>query len=71
MAATPPCDALVLFGATGDLAKKKIFPAVYQMTLEDREHVPLVGFASSDWDDALGARTVPVDPLVSSASAGS
>jgi glucose-6-phosphate 1-dehydrogenase len=52
MAAAPPSDALVLFGATGDLAKKKIFPAVYQMTLEDRELVPLVGFASSDWDDA-------------------
>ena len=29
---TPPSDALVLFGATGDLAKKKIFPAVYEMT---------------------------------------
>ena len=28
----PPSDALVLFGATGDLAKKKIFPAVYEMT---------------------------------------
>jgi len=45
-----PSDALVLFGATGDLAKKKIFPAVYDMTRADRD-VPVIGFASSDWDD--------------------
>ena len=31
-----PSDALVLFGATGDLAKKKIFPAVYDMTRLER-----------------------------------
>jgi len=47
-----PSDALVLFGATGDLAKKKIFPSVYEMG-RDRDHeVPIVGFASSEWDDA-------------------
>ena len=46
-----PADALVLFGATGDLAKKKIFPAVYNMTRSDHDHVPVVGFASSEWDD--------------------
>ena len=45
-------DALVLFGATGDLAKKKIFPAVYNMAAEDRCSVPVIGFASSEWDDA-------------------
>jgi glucose-6-phosphate 1-dehydrogenase len=49
--AAPPSDALVLFGATGDLAKKKIFPAVYEMTRIDHGHVPVVGFASSEWDD--------------------
>jgi glucose-6-phosphate 1-dehydrogenase len=47
----PPSDALVLFGATGDLAKKKIFPAVYEMARAGQVHVPVVGFASSDWDD--------------------
>jgi glucose-6-phosphate 1-dehydrogenase len=47
----PPSDALVLFGATGDLAKKKIFPAVYEMTRIDHDHGPVVGFASSEWDD--------------------
>ena len=45
-------DALVLFGATGDLAKKKIFPAVYRMaeagTLGD---VPVIGVASSTWTE--------------------
>jgi glucose-6-phosphate 1-dehydrogenase len=45
-------DALVLFGATGDLAKKKIFPAIYEMTKDDLDHMPVVGFASSEWDDA-------------------
>ena len=43
-------DALILFGATGDLAVKKIFPAVYEMakngTLGD---VPVIGVASRDW----------------------
>ena len=47
----PTSDALVLFGATGDLAKKKIFPAVYEMTRSGHDHVPVVGFASSEWDD--------------------
>jgi glucose-6-phosphate 1-dehydrogenase len=47
----PTSDALVLFGATGDLAKKKIFPAVAAMAQAGRRPVPIVGFASSDWDD--------------------
>ncbi len=46
-----PNDALVLFGATGDLAKKKIFPAVYEMARIDQNQVPVIGFASSEWDD--------------------
>ena len=46
-----PSDCLVLFGATGDLAKKKIFPAVYEMARRRRVQVPVVGFASSEWDD--------------------
>ena len=47
----PMSDALVLFGATGDLAKKKIFPAVYEMARRRPPAVPVIGFASSDWDD--------------------
>ncbi len=39
-----------MFGATGDLAKKKLFPAVYEMTKIGHDHVPVIGFASSEWD---------------------
>jgi glucose-6-phosphate 1-dehydrogenase len=49
--AAPHSDALVLFGATGDLARRKIFPAVYEMAAAGRPVVPVVGFASSPWDD--------------------
>src|SRR3954468_14714977 len=46
-------DALVLFGITGDLAKKKLFPAVYHMVKEGTlaPDVPVVGVSSSDWSD--------------------
>jgi glucose-6-phosphate 1-dehydrogenase len=47
----PRSDALVLFGATGDLARKKIFPAVYEMERAEACGVPVVGVASSEWDD--------------------
>jgi glucose-6-phosphate 1-dehydrogenase len=47
----PRSDALVLFGATGDLARKKIFPAVYEMEVGGRCGVPVIGVASSEWDD--------------------
>ena len=45
-------DALVLFGATGDLARKKLFPALYRLAAAGRLGVPVVGVAFSDWDDA-------------------
>ncbi|HEX2382686.1 MAG TPA: glucose-6-phosphate dehydrogenase [Acidimicrobiales bacterium] len=46
-------DALVLFGITGDLAKKKLFPAVYHMVKDGTlgSDVPVVGVSSSDWSD--------------------
>jgi glucose-6-phosphate 1-dehydrogenase len=44
-------DALVLFGATGDLAKRKLFPALYHLERHGGLHVPVVGVARSDWDD--------------------
>ena len=47
-----PADALVLFGATGDLARKKLFPALYRLSCRDSLDVPVVGVALSDWDDA-------------------
>ena len=45
----PSSDALVLFGATGDLANKKIFPALYAMCRRGALKVPVIGVASSKW----------------------
>jgi glucose-6-phosphate 1-dehydrogenase len=42
-------DALVFFGATGDLAYKQIFPALQQMIRRDNFNVPIVGVAKSGW----------------------
>ena len=48
----PRSDALVLFGVTGDLAYKKIFPALYAMERSGTLTVPVVGVASSSWTQA-------------------
>jgi glucose-6-phosphate 1-dehydrogenase len=48
----PTADALVLFGATGDLAKRKLFPALYRLEAHGHLKVPVVGVARSDWTDA-------------------
>ena len=42
-------DALVLFGATGDLAKKKLFPALYDLEELNELDVKIIGVASSKW----------------------
>ncbi|WP_019936778.1 glucose-6-phosphate dehydrogenase [Bordetella sp. FB-8] len=42
-------DTLVVFGATGDLAHKKIFPALYAMCLRGSLTVPVLGVAGSPW----------------------
>ncbi len=42
-------DALVIFGATGDLVHKMIFPALYAMTKRGALSVPIIGVASSKW----------------------
>ena len=48
----PRADALVLFGATGDLAHKKLFPSLYHLAERQvLDGLPIVGVASSDWDD--------------------
>jgi len=43
-------DALVFFGATGDLAYKKIFPALQAMIKRGHLDVPVVGVAKDDWN---------------------
>jgi glucose-6-phosphate 1-dehydrogenase len=45
-------DAIVLFGASGDLAKKMLFPALAQLSRDGRLPARVVGVAASDWDDA-------------------
>ena len=47
--APPRSDALVLFGVTGDLAHKMIFPALYAMVRRDALKVPVIGVASPKW----------------------
>src|SRR5574337_1312054 len=48
--ALPRSDALVFFGATGDLAYKKIFPALLAMTRDGDLDVPIIGVAHSGWN---------------------
>ncbi len=47
--AIPRSDALVFFGATGDLAYKKIFPALLAMARDDQLELPIIGVAHSGW----------------------
>ncbi len=50
-------DALVLFGATGDLAYQQIFPALQAMVRRGHLDVPVIGVAKPDWTvDQLHAR---------------
>jgi glucose-6-phosphate 1-dehydrogenase len=44
-----PSDALVFFGATGDLAYKQIFPALQQMVIRGELTVPVIGVAKAGW----------------------
>ena len=65
---------LVIFGVTGDLTRRKLMPALYQLALQGHlpENLHIVGFARRDWDDDFlrqkmkegvrqFARTKPVD----------
>ena len=52
-------DALVFFGATGDLAYKKIFPSLQAMVQRGVLHVPVIGVAKAGWGlDQLKARAL-------------
>jgi glucose-6-phosphate 1-dehydrogenase len=59
MTASKPTDSdtLVFFGATGDLAYKKIFPALQAMVKRGTLNVPVIGVAKEDWSlDRLKSR---------------
>ena len=47
--------AFVIFGVTGDLTKRKLLPALYQLESENRlpEKIDIIGFARRPWDDTL------------------
>ncbi len=66
-------DAFVFFGASGDLAYKKIFPALYHMTRRGHLEMPVIGVANSDWTleqfqsrahDSLKEHVKPLDEAV-------
>ncbi len=53
----PHSDALVFFGATGDLAHKKIFPSLQAMIKRGHLSVPVIGVAKAGWNvEQLRAR---------------
>jgi glucose-6-phosphate 1-dehydrogenase len=55
--ASPQSDALIFFGANGDLAYKKIFPALQAMIKRGHLHVPVIGVAKAGWNlDQFKAR---------------
>ncbi|MEU1598511.1 glucose-6-phosphate dehydrogenase [Streptomyces sp. NPDC005708] len=66
-------DAVVVFGVTGDLAHKKLFPALYQLKRRGQLVGPVVGVGRSAWEDwqlvaaarkSLGEVGSPVDMSV-------
>jgi glucose-6-phosphate 1-dehydrogenase len=44
-------DALVMFGLTGDLGEKKLFPSLYELAASGRLGVPVVGVGRSEYTD--------------------
>jgi glucose-6-phosphate 1-dehydrogenase len=53
----PRSDAIVVFGVTGDLVHKEIFPALQGMFRDEDASIPVIGVARSDWSvDQLIAR---------------
>src|SRR3954454_13348405 len=56
---TSQSDALVFFGATGDLAYKKIFPSLQAMIKRGHLNVPVIGVAKAGWNlDQFKARAL-------------
>ena len=72
---TGPLDAdgLVLFGASGDLARRKLWPSLYALSARGLLDLPVIGVAACDWDDrqlrsqaaaAVAAARPDTDPRV-------
>ena len=47
--------AIIIFGVTGDLTKRKLIPALYQLELADQlpDEMVIIGFARREWDDSI------------------
>ena len=56
----PPPQAIVIFGASGDLAHRKIFPALYNLARDGLmpDRYAIVGYSRSDWSDTQFAAHV-------------
>src|ERR1700754_2135435 len=55
----PSSDAFVFFGATGDLAYKKIFPALQALVQRGNLNIPIIGVAREEWSlDQLRTRAL-------------
>ena len=66
-------DALVIFGITGDLARKMTLRSLYRLEARGLLECPVIGVAADDWtvdrlrehaDDAIAATGEPMDPKV-------
>ena len=53
---TSQSDALVVYGVTGDLAHKMIFPALYAMVKRGTLNVPVIGVAFPKWSSGASAK---------------
>jgi len=49
---TESADALILFGASGDLARKRLFPALYELEAADELDIPVFGVGRTEGDDS-------------------
>jgi glucose-6-phosphate 1-dehydrogenase len=75
-AAVEAADSLVIFGATGDLARKKLHPALYRLASAGQLTIPVVGVARRDWSDEqfrdfaseAAATRLGVEPAVAAAT---
>ncbi len=70
---TAPADVLVIFGISGDLARKMTLRALYRMEVARRLHCPVIGVARDAWSDedlhraARNAAAAPGETLEESA----
>ncbi len=47
----PEADAFILFGASGDLARKKLLPSLYELSRNGRLEMPVIGVADTPWSN--------------------